>query len=204
MRSPPPKPVQSPAMLPVRETPLEPPILNPFRVLDCWPLAREGSQIPPGVTNANTAQAQSQVLIKTRARNRNREMKTRILLPKGRKRKRGSPHPKINLGKMFRDSRKLNKNTIDSTLWNFKQRLKLKSDNTFAMILQLSSLLTGTVFRSSYVYHATLPYIGWLPGYVYVRCKPNLSATRLLIEQVLHCRSNAPLGRILEVINSRG
>jgi hypothetical protein len=131
-------------------------------------------------------------------------LKTRILLPKVRKRKRKNPPTKINVGKMFRSSRELNKQTIDSTLWNFKQRLKLKSDNTFAMMLQLSSLLTGIIFRSSYAYHATLPYIGWLPGYIYIRCKPNLCATRLLIEQVLHCRSNAPLDRILKVINSRG
>jgi len=206
LRSPPPHPVRRPAMKPVRETPSKLLAKNPYWVLDCWPTARGNQLIPQRASQKAIplVVAQSRVLNRTKARNGVRGMKTRIPLPRGKERKRGKPHPKINLGITFRDSRRLTKQVIDSTLWNFKRRLKYKSDNTYAMILQLSSLLVGTVFQSSYVYHATLPYVGWLPGYANVRIKPNIRATRLLIEQILHCRSNAPLRRICNVINTRG
>lgn len=202
------QPHQRSAQAPTREMSLKLLERNPFRVLASWPSARAEQIVPPGILHASTSlsQMQSVVLKRTNAQNQHRVATHRVPIPKGRGsgRKKGDVRRLPNLTSSFRESRKLTKQVIDTTLWNFYHRSKLKSDNTFAMMQQLSCLLVGTVFQTRYVYHATIPYIGTLPGYCRVQRQPNFASIRLLIKQILHCRSTAPLERIVHVINSRG
>lgn len=88
-----------------------------------------------------------------------------------------------------------------TVLRNFKRRLKKKSDETYAMMCRLSTLIKGVIFKTHYVHHGSEEFVSCAPGYVRIEGKPSFQATRLLIENILHCRSNAPIGRIVEVIN---
>jgi hypothetical protein len=95
------------------------------------------------------------------------------------------------------------RNQVEFTLWNFKHRLKKKDDRTYAMMCRLSTLVVGSVLRTNYVYQGCVPYCGYIPGYVRILGKPNFQATRLFINQILHCKNNAPIQLIMKVINQQ-
>lgn len=109
--------------------------------------------------------------------------------------------PDIDLGPQFRNSERLSLEQAHSTLWKFKQRLKKKNDDTYAMMCRLSTLVKGVIIETHYYHHGTEPYLGHVPGFAKVKRKPNFYATRLIIEQILHCKNNGPIGRICNIIN---
>lgn len=107
-----------------------------------------------------------------------------------------------NRGSSFSSNNHLNRMVINTTLWNFKQRLKLKNDSSYAMMCKLQNILKGVVFKTHYVYHGIVPYIRTYPGYVRVSRKPSFAATRLIVKHVLHCMTNNIQKEIVKVINS--
>jgi len=108
---------------------------------------------------------------------------------------------KQNLRLRTRIFHRLCKSHNDALIRNFKQRLKRKDYRSYAMMCRLSTLLVGTVYETQYIYRGCVPYCGYIPGFVRIAAKPNFRATRLFIEQVLHCRSNALIERIRMVID---
>jgi hypothetical protein len=86
-------------------------------------------------------------------------------------------------------------------LWNFKQRLKKKDDNTYAMMLRLQNIVVGTIMRTNYVYRGSAPYMMVMPGFALISGKPDFHATVLLIKQILHCNTNASYEKIIKIIN---
>lgn len=91
---------------------------------------------------------------------------------------------------------------IDTTLWNFKQRLKEKSNRSYKMMCLLQDFIEGVIFKTHYVYCGTEPYLRLYPGFVKVVRKPSFLATRLIVKQILHCDCNDNLIEIVKVINS--
>lgn len=108
----------------------------------------------------------------------------------------------VNVGKSFKHTKVPDRDRIKLTLSVFKQRLKTKDERTYAMMTRLQNILVGTIFRTEYVFHGASPYVGVCPGYAKVRKKPSFEATRLLVTQILHCRSNIPIQWVERIINS--
>jgi hypothetical protein len=128
---------------------------------------------------------------------KNQSRKERVNLPP---RNRVVQKEKINLGAMASNLKRLQKKHVSALLRNFKQCLKKKDDRTYAMMSRISTLLVGVIFETEYVYRGCIPYCGTVPGFVRILKKPNFLATRLIIEQILYCRSNVPIGLIEKVI----
>jgi hypothetical protein len=126
--------------------------------------------------------------------------KRKVRLPR---KERNERNTKTNLGIVAAEMQQLTKQHVDSLLSKFKQCLKKKDDRSYAMMSRLGTLLVGSIFRTEYVYQGCQPYCGYVPGYVRVLDKPSFFATRLIIEQILHCRNNAPIRLIEKVINQQ-
>jgi hypothetical protein len=108
---------------------------------------------------------------------------------------------KVNLGRYYVPSL-LARKQAERVTRMFRHKVKQKDRRSYTMLMRLSNLLTGIVFETSYVFYGTLDYVSKIPGYARVWRKPNISATCLLINQVLRCKTNAPLREIVQVINS--
>lgn len=133
---------------------------------------------------------------------RERKRKEKIPLPNCPRKGRRKENKKINLGKSFSTGRKLNQSLAHYTLYNFKQRLKKKDDNSFAMLCRLSTILVGVSIKTHFYYQCTGLYCSSAPGWLRIDKKPNLRATCSLVEQILHCRTNANQNLIARIINS--
>jgi hypothetical protein len=107
-----------------------------------------------------------------------------------------------NLGVVAKGMTQLTKQHVNSLLRSFKQCLKKKDDRSYAMMCRLSTLLVGSIFRTEYVYRECAPYCGHSSGYVRIMGKPSFAATRLIIEQILQCKSNAPIRLIERLLTS--
>jgi len=68
--------------------------------------------------------------------------------------------------------------------------LKTKSHKQKSLLENLQTALRGVVFETSFVYVSTSKYLRSAGGLVQVYKTPNLGATRLLLLQILRCRSN--------------
>lgn len=107
---------------------------------------------------------------------------------------------KTNLGPAIRWAPMLEKSRRDVVLRRFRQCLKAKCARTHEMLYRLSKILLNCVIRTSYVHVGTAPYVRCAPGYVKVWSQPSFFATRMLIYQILHCRTDSPIERICQVI----
>jgi hypothetical protein len=84
---------------------------------------------------------------------------------------------------------------------DFNSVMKSKGDKSLVMITRLSSILVGTTFKSNYFYLDCTPFVMFKSGHVLINQRPSIRATRLLLEQVLFCNSNADLNRIQHAIS---
>jgi hypothetical protein len=109
--------------------------------------------------------------------------------------------PLRDRGSDFSSSNSLCKRELEHTLWNFKHRLKKKDDRTYAMMQRLGCIVVGCFYETDYAYHGTLEFCSKKPGGVKVVKKPSFFATRLIIKQILHCRTNANKKIIARIIN---
>lgn len=124
-----------------------------------------------------------------------RREKVPLPAPKG-------PGTKRNLGSSFFSRSNISDYVLHYTLYNFKSRLKKKDDRTYAMMTRLSSLIVGVHFETKYVYHGAQLYCSSGHGCARIDSKPNFWHTRLFIEQILQCRTNANKKLIARIINS--
>jgi hypothetical protein len=74
--------------------------------------------------------------------------------------------------------------------------LKQRTDQSFRFLTKCQGLIKGTAFETDFLYLLATPYFRFARGMVMCYRTPNLGATRLIMQQILRCRSNFPWGRL--------
>jgi hypothetical protein len=93
------------------------------------------------------------------------------------------------------------KTDVKSIIDSFNKMVKQRDKRSFDAIKKLSTLLEGITFESAYAFIGTSNYLQHVPGYYIVISKPDFHATRLLLPQILRCKSNVKLDRLVKVID---
>lgn len=72
------------------------------------------------------------------------------------------------------------------------QLVKRKDDKSLRTLKMIGELLEGTTFRSSFVYHSATPYLRHADDLVQIYRKPSIGQIRLLLHQLLRCKTSFP------------
>lgn len=75
--------------------------------------------------------------------------------------------------------------------------LRDKSHRGNRFVEHVQRLLKGTIFETDFVYVSCTPYLRTAEKFVVVNSTPSMGQTRLLLHQILRCRSNFPWDRLL-------
>lgn len=74
--------------------------------------------------------------------------------------------------------------------------LKQRTDKSLEFLTKCQGLLIGTAYETNFIYLLAGPYLRHARGMVMCYRTPSLGATRLILQQILHCRNNFPWERL--------
>jgi len=77
--------------------------------------------------------------------------------------------------------------------------LKQRTDKSFQFLEKCQGLLKSSIFETEFLYLFATPYCKHAKGMVMCYRTPSLGATRLIMQQIIYCRSNFPWGRLLVI-----
>jgi hypothetical protein len=75
--------------------------------------------------------------------------------------------------------------------------LKQRTDESFRFLTKCQGLLKGTTFETEFIYLLASSFLKHAGGLTMCYRTPSLGATRLILQQIIRCRSNFPWERIM-------